>query len=200
MRLLPQSLFGRLVWILVIGLIIAQFLSVIMREEDREEFFYQTRTIETARRISDIVAVRNALKPEDRFSVVPSLSAFSVLVSTAEPGPPTAPRPQALPEQHHRQRHHLRRARHADRGGQRYPITDQRPGRGHRHPRERDGTGVRSLLPPGTVPQSHQRRHRPGPYHRPQRRPYSWGELSLRNLPGGGLEAVLTLPRRNRLD
>jgi signal transduction histidine kinase len=88
MRLLPQSLFGRLVWILVIGLIIAQFLSVIMREEDREEFFYQTRTIETARRISDIVAVLNALKPEDRASVVSSLSAFSVLVSKVEPGPP----------------------------------------------------------------------------------------------------------------
>ncbi len=88
MRLLPQSLFGRLVWILVIGLIIAQFLSVVMREEDREEFFYQTRTIETARRISDIVTVLNALKPEDRASVVSSLSAFSVLVSKAEPGPP----------------------------------------------------------------------------------------------------------------
>ena len=88
MRILPQSLFGRLVWILVIGLIIAQFLSVVMREEDREEFFYQTRTIETARRISDIVTVLNALKPEDRTSVVTSLSAFSVLVSKAEPGPP----------------------------------------------------------------------------------------------------------------
>lgn len=84
MRVLPQSLFGRLVWILVIGLIIAQFLSVVMREEDREEFFYQTRTIETARRISDIVTVFNALKPDDRAGVVSSFSAFSLAVSKTE--------------------------------------------------------------------------------------------------------------------
>lgn len=85
MRLLPQSLFGRLVWILVIGLIIAQFLSVVMREEDREEFFYQTRNIETARRISDIVTVLNALAPDDRARVVSSFSTFSLAVSKTEP-------------------------------------------------------------------------------------------------------------------
>jgi signal transduction histidine kinase len=85
MRVLPQSLFGRLVWILVIGLIIAQFLSVVLREEDREEFFYQTRTIDTARRISDIVTVFNTLKREDRAEVVSSFSAFSLAVSKTEP-------------------------------------------------------------------------------------------------------------------
>ena len=88
MRLLPQSLFGRLVWILVIGLTIAQFLSILLREEDRETLFYQASTIEMARRITDIVNVLNVLKPEDRANIVSVISTFSVLISQAEPSPP----------------------------------------------------------------------------------------------------------------
>ena len=62
--LLPRSLFGRMVVVLVLGLIAAQILSAAIVFREREQHILQIRVTRAAQRISDAVRVLEALNAE----------------------------------------------------------------------------------------------------------------------------------------
>ncbi|HVS26408.1 MAG TPA: ATP-binding protein [Burkholderiales bacterium] len=69
--LLPRSLFGRMVLVLVLGLIAAQILSAAILFREREQHIVQIRVTRVAQKINDAVRVLEALNAEQRRSVVP---------------------------------------------------------------------------------------------------------------------------------
>ena len=77
---LPQSLFGRMILILMSVLVLAQFISLAIRQGNREDFFYETHTIETARHIADTVKVLDAVSPAERPKLVAMLSTPSLSI------------------------------------------------------------------------------------------------------------------------
>ena len=82
---LPKSLFGRMVLVLVLGLIAAQILSAAIVFSEREQYVLQIRVTRAAQRISDAVRVLEALNAEQRRSVVQSFNsnAFSVSLGSS---------------------------------------------------------------------------------------------------------------------
>ncbi|HYA19691.1 MAG TPA: ATP-binding protein [Burkholderiales bacterium] len=87
---LPRSLFGRMVLVLVVGLIAAQILSAAIVFREREQHVLQIRVTREAQRISDAVRVLEALNAQERGRVAQSLgsNSFSVLLekSIVTPG------------------------------------------------------------------------------------------------------------------
>ena len=55
MRVLPRSLFGRLVLVLLAGLLAAQLLSTAILFQDRGRSVYQASGLQSAQRLADIV-------------------------------------------------------------------------------------------------------------------------------------------------
>jgi signal transduction histidine kinase len=88
--LLPRSLFGRMILVLMLGLIAAQMLSAAILFREREQHFLQIRVTRSAQRINDAVRVLEALNAEQRRSVVQLFrsNTFSVSLgdSVAPPG------------------------------------------------------------------------------------------------------------------
>lgn len=66
MRLLPQSLFGRMVFILLGGLTVAQLLSAAINLRERDQLLYRTSSMQSAQRIADIVKLLDRLRPAER--------------------------------------------------------------------------------------------------------------------------------------
>jgi len=79
--LLPKSLFGRMVLVLVLGLIAAQILSAAIVFREREQHILQIRVTRAAQRISDAVRVLEALSAEQRRNAVQSFSSNTFSVS-----------------------------------------------------------------------------------------------------------------------
>ena len=52
---LPQSLFARLMWVLLAGLIIAQLLSAAINFDERDRLLFKASGIQYAQRIADTV-------------------------------------------------------------------------------------------------------------------------------------------------
>lgn len=88
--LLPRSLFGRMILVLMVGLIAAQMLSAAILFREREQHFLQIRVTRSAQRINDAVRVLEALNAEQRRSVAQLFGSntFSVSLgdSVAPPG------------------------------------------------------------------------------------------------------------------
>ena len=61
MRLLPQSLFSRMVLILIGGLVVVQALSVAFHLLERDRLLLSSSSMESAQRIADAVRLLNAL-------------------------------------------------------------------------------------------------------------------------------------------
>lgn len=74
MRLLPQSLFGRLMWVLLAGLIVAQLLSAAINFEERDKLLLKTSGIQSAQRIADTVQLLDSLNPTERKRIVAILN------------------------------------------------------------------------------------------------------------------------------
>jgi len=55
LRILPRSLFGRLVLILIGGLLVAQLLSTALNLAERDRLIFRAGGMRTAQRIADIV-------------------------------------------------------------------------------------------------------------------------------------------------
>ena len=81
MRLLPHSLFARLVLVLLGGLIVAQLLSFAIHMQDRGELLLQASGMQSAQRIADIVKVLESQEPATRREILNILSAPGLLVS-----------------------------------------------------------------------------------------------------------------------
>ena len=81
MRLLPRSLFSRLVIVLLAGLIVAQLLSFAIHMHERGELLLQASGIQSAQRVADIVKLLDPLSPAERRRIVNVLSAPPLLIS-----------------------------------------------------------------------------------------------------------------------
>jgi signal transduction histidine kinase len=81
MRLFPRSLFGRLVLVLLGGLVVAQLLSFAIHMHERGEALSQASGMQAAQRIADIVKLLDSLGPAERRRVVQAFSAPPLTIS-----------------------------------------------------------------------------------------------------------------------
>ena len=89
MRLLPRSLFGRLVLILLGGLILAQLVTAYINLAERGQLLYRAGGMRLAQQMSDIVKLLDSLPVAERRRVVAVLNAPPLTVSLDRP--PIAP-------------------------------------------------------------------------------------------------------------
>ncbi len=73
-RLLPQSLFARMVIVLLGGLVVAQLLSFAVHWRERGEFITRSIGMRSAQRIGDIVRLLDTIEPAERAKIVNVLS------------------------------------------------------------------------------------------------------------------------------
>lgn len=85
MRILPRSLFGRLVLILVGGLVVAQSLTVAIQLNERQKF--ATRALESrwAARVADTLQLLDSLGQEERERVAAVMSSRRLKISAPHP-------------------------------------------------------------------------------------------------------------------
>lgn len=92
MRLLPASLFGRMVAVLVGGLAFAVSIGVAVHLRERADLLQQAGAVGMARQIADAVRVLDAQSPADRAITAASLASASLKVTLgsapSEPGRP----------------------------------------------------------------------------------------------------------------
>lgn len=85
MRLLPRTLFSRLVVVLLAGLITAQLAGLAFHLHDRGELLSRASGIESARRIADVVRLLDTLGPAERGRFVAVLSSPPLAISLDRP-------------------------------------------------------------------------------------------------------------------
>lgn len=90
MRLLPQSLFSRMVLILLGGLILVQSISVIFHLRERDRLLFRSNSMESAQRIVDTIRLLNSLAPVDRHKLVTALNSPTLQISLGV-SPPSVP-------------------------------------------------------------------------------------------------------------
>ena len=81
MRLLPRSLFSRLVLVLLGGLVAAQLLSFAVHMHERGELLSRASGMQSAQRIADIARFLNSLGTKERRAIVQVLSAPPLTIS-----------------------------------------------------------------------------------------------------------------------
>jgi signal transduction histidine kinase len=69
-RWLPQSLFSRMVLILVVGLVLAQAASLAIYWRDRDEFMQRALGMRSVQRIADILGVLDSTAPDERKRII----------------------------------------------------------------------------------------------------------------------------------
>ena len=74
MRLLPRSLFGRLILVMLTGLVLAQLLSAFILLRDRGQVLYDAVRENLIGRTAGIVRLLDSLAPTDRLRLLPLLS------------------------------------------------------------------------------------------------------------------------------
>ena len=89
MHLAPRSLFGRLVLILLGGLILAQIATAYINLAERDQLLYRAGGMRLTQQISDIVKLLDSLPPAERRRVVAVFNAPPLSVSLDRP--PIAP-------------------------------------------------------------------------------------------------------------
>jgi len=85
MRLLPRSLFSRLVLVLLTVLVIAQLVSFAIHMHERGQLLSQASGMQSAQRIADIVKLLDSLAPAERRRIVQVFSAPPVTISLDHP-------------------------------------------------------------------------------------------------------------------
>jgi signal transduction histidine kinase len=91
MRFAPRSLFGRLMLVLLAGLLVAQLASFAIHMHERGEALSQASGMQAAQRIADIVRLLDSLAPTERRRVVQAFSAPPLAISLDQP--PVASQP-----------------------------------------------------------------------------------------------------------
>ncbi|HEX5612068.1 MAG TPA: ATP-binding protein [Burkholderiales bacterium] len=81
MRILPESLFGRLVVVLLGGLLLAQLASAYINLTERGQLLYRAGGMRLAQQISDIVRLLESLPPAERRKVAAVFNAPPLIVS-----------------------------------------------------------------------------------------------------------------------
>ena len=85
MRLAPRSLFGRLILILLSGLIFAQLVTAYINLTERDQLLYRAGGMQLVQQISDIVKLLDSLPPAERSRVVAVFNAPPLTVSLDRP-------------------------------------------------------------------------------------------------------------------
>ncbi len=94
MRLLPRSLFSRMVLVLLVGLVLAQLASFAIHWHERGELILRTGGMRQAQRIADIVRLLDPLPPRERARIVGVIDSAQLRVSLSRPSmAPTAADP-----------------------------------------------------------------------------------------------------------
>lgn len=81
MRLVPRSLLGRLILVLLTGLVIAELVSFAIHTRERGQLLSQVTGMRSAQRIADIVRLLEPLTPAERRKMVDILSAPPMTIS-----------------------------------------------------------------------------------------------------------------------
>jgi signal transduction histidine kinase len=84
-KLLPKSVFGRLVLVLLGGLLAAQIATIYINLSERDQLLYRTGGMRLAQQISDIVKLLDSLPAADRRRVAALFSAPPLTVSLDRP-------------------------------------------------------------------------------------------------------------------
>lgn len=84
-RLLPQTLFGRLMLVLASGLIVAQLLSAAINLSERDSALIRVMGMQPAQRIADIVRLLDVSNPAERVRIVAILDVPPLVVSLDRP-------------------------------------------------------------------------------------------------------------------
>jgi len=85
MRLVPGSLFGRLVLILLGGLALAQLATAYLNLSERDQLLYRAGGMRTAQRIADISRLLDSVSAEERRRIVAVFSAPPLALSLDRP-------------------------------------------------------------------------------------------------------------------
>jgi signal transduction histidine kinase len=80
-RLWPRSLFGRLVGVLILGLVLAQGLSAWINWAERDRVLLQAAGLQPAQRVADIVHLLDSLNDSERARIVSILNAPPLVVT-----------------------------------------------------------------------------------------------------------------------
>ena len=89
-RLLPKTLFGRMVLIMVAGLVAAQLLSTVIFFQERERLNLRTTARFFGARIGEIVKILDRLPVDQRIAVAREISSADLVVSMADAPTETA--------------------------------------------------------------------------------------------------------------
>jgi hypothetical protein len=84
-KLLPKSVFGRLVLVLLGGLLAAQIATIYINLSERDQLLYRSGGMRLAQQISDIVKLLDSLPAADRRRVAALFSAPPLTVSLDRP-------------------------------------------------------------------------------------------------------------------
>jgi signal transduction histidine kinase len=90
MRVLPRSVFGRMVLVLLGGLIAAQLVSFAIHSQERGELMMQTSGMRSAQRIADVVRLLDSVAPAERGKIVAVVDSPGLRVSLTRPLLPAA--------------------------------------------------------------------------------------------------------------
>jgi signal transduction histidine kinase len=90
MRLMPRTLFARMVLVLAVGLIVAQFLSLAVHWRERGEFMMRTAGVYSAQRIAEIIKLLDATPAAERARIAGVLNSppFRISLAAADTGLP----------------------------------------------------------------------------------------------------------------
>jgi signal transduction histidine kinase len=94
MRLLPRGLFGRLVLILLCGLVFAQLVTAYLNLSERDQLLYRASGMQTAQRIADVSKLLDSVPAAERRRIVAVFNAPPLSISLDRPrmtpdrGPP----------------------------------------------------------------------------------------------------------------
>ncbi|HUH94633.1 MAG TPA: ATP-binding protein [Casimicrobiaceae bacterium] len=69
MRLAPRTLFGRLVAVILAGLVVAQLVSFYINASERDQILYRSGGMHVAQRIADLAALLDSMAPAERRKV-----------------------------------------------------------------------------------------------------------------------------------
>ena len=93
MRLLPRTLFARMVLVLLGGLVVAQFLSIAVHWRERGEFMLRTAGAHSAERVADIIKLLDTTPASERARMLAVLNAPPLRISLGAAEPPVASDP-----------------------------------------------------------------------------------------------------------
>jgi len=94
MRLVPRSLFGRLVLILAGGLAVALLAAAYLNLSERDQLLYRASGMQSAQRIADVSRLLDSVSPADRRRIAAVFDQPPLAISLERPALPPAP-PQA---------------------------------------------------------------------------------------------------------